>query len=151
MQEIRAFGSGESRDQEWFKTVEALEYFAITPTQNVPQIHHLTKRTLGMLKFPIFLKLVLPLWICCSGSVADWNQVENVAPFMLVLSKTLRYWTGGELCSAQRIFKGRRVLEVYSQSGQMMHISFPLIWITQTWFGASKLRMEASWFVRWSV
>lgn len=37
MQEVQAFGSGESRDQERSKTVEALEYFAITPTQNVPQ------------------------------------------------------------------------------------------------------------------
>lgn len=35
MQEIWAFGSRESRDQEWSKMVEALEYFAITPTQNV--------------------------------------------------------------------------------------------------------------------
>lgn len=55
MQGMQDSGSRESRDQERSKTVEALEYFAITPTQNVPQtwqIHHLTNGTLRMLKFP---------------------------------------------------------------------------------------------------
>lgn len=37
MQKVQAFGSEESRDQERSKMAEALEYFAITPTQNVPQ------------------------------------------------------------------------------------------------------------------
>lgn len=54
MQEIQASGSGESHDQERSKMVEALDYFAITPTQNVPQtwqMYHVTNGTLGMLKF----------------------------------------------------------------------------------------------------
>lgn len=118
------------------------------------KIHHLTNKTLGMLMFPLFFfkacsaSLYLLQWVCgrlkpgwkCgpiyAGPLKDHSIMNG--RWVIFCSENLQ---------RQKSFRG-----VFPKwTNNQVHISFPLICITQTWFGASKLRMEASWFVRWSV